>query len=299
MNRVAIRCLRLLCAVLLLGLGVGASPVQQVSAAADEKYVLVILTPLVDIYVGDTVTLPYIMQSAKYNRFTLAPLTPGEAQATAQLGSVAVTPDGMGGAIVYTAQKAGDDEIVVTATNAVGSAQGSVTLHVKEKPNYDLSFVLVTEASSDAGGAFRGIFSGEGEFANTSDSPIEGQGTADFWFSLWLENEALQCKLDPPVQGHSPFKISGEPDPIAPLVPAPGFIEGFTLDLKFDPMQLNGSAITCQGLGGLGMTYPWPGTTASGDDYNMNGYIFPGEGGIYNIATDKTWGYVQVTRKDQ
>src|SRR5512133_3749008 len=107
MNKVAMVCWRLWCAALLLGLLAGANPTRSAHAAAEERYMLVILPPLVDVYVGDTITLPYMIQSMKYNRFALAPLTPGQALASAQLGSVGVIPDGMGGTIEYTAQKAG------------------------------------------------------------------------------------------------------------------------------------------------------------------------------------------------
>lgn len=287
---------------LILCLGVllfGLPPAASAADSMQGKYnmMVVIVHPLVQIYEGDTVTLPYIVHDLKpAGGITLAPLTPGEASATASLGTVTAAPDGLSGTITYTAQKAGQESIVLTVSNYFGSVTGSIELEIKPRPNYDLDFVVVSHDTNDTGGGFMVVFSGEGEFAYDNDTPPTGQGNSDAWFSLWVDNEVFSCTMTPTVQGTSSFQITDADVPIAPLTPE-GHIKPFWLDLNFQPMTMNASSIVCSGLGGIGMNVPWPASTGDPNEYKLQDLFFPGEGGVKTITAEKTWGYVWVERK--
>lgn len=297
MNLHRTRLFLILClAALLLGLPTAASAADDVQS----KYnmMVVIVHPLVQIYEGDTVTLPYIVHDLKpAGGITLAPLTPGEAAATASLGTVTAAPDGLNGTITYTAQKAGQESIVLTVSNYFGTATGSIDLEIKPRPNYDLDFVAVSHDTNDSGGGFMVVFSGEGEFAFDEDTPPTGQGNSDAWFALWVENEAFACQLSPTVQGKSSFQITETSSPLAPLQIEGRSLKPFIIDLVFQPMAMNASNIACSGLGGISMNVPWPAYTANPDEYNLKAMYFPGEGGVVPIKAEKTWGYVWVERK--
>lgn len=262
--------------------------------------VVMMLAPLVDLYEGDTLSLPYEVADMSPNAgITLAPLTPGTATATAALGQVSIAPDGMSGTITYTALKAGEDLVTVTVSNYFGTATGTTTLKIKPRPNYDLDIFVVSQDEDEAGGFFMALFNAQGSFANVPDHPIEGSGSSDFWFSLGVSSEVIGCLMTPPITGVSSFTISGQELPLVPLVPTPGFLPFFSLDLDFQPMPLNGTTISCKGLGDISMNFPWPGSTANPNDYPLQGLSFPGEGGSVQIKAAKTWGLATVTRNDQ
>jgi hypothetical protein len=298
--------LKFACLALLLvfALGLFPGPTRAAASSAliqDHQMTIFFLAPLVEIYEGDTISIPYMIEDLSNNGgITLAPLTPGQAIASAQLGSVSVTPDGLFGTVVYNANKAGEDVITLTASNYFGSVTATYELKVKPRPNYDLSFLIISEDKNDSGGAFRAVFSGEGQFANVDDHPIQGDGSSDIWFALWVNHEAIQCRMNPPITGHSPFKIlpSDTPYPLASLVPPPGYIPPFTIDLQFEQMSLNSSVLTCFGLGDYTFTFDWPASQGNPDDHVLKGLTFPGEGGIVQITAQRTRGYVLVTRMD-
>ena len=285
--------LAILAALLLAAI---AHPAAKAAPAAESgPMYLVILAPLVNVYEGDTLSLGYMIDDPKPNGgITLAPLTPGDATATANLGTASVTPEGMTGSLTYTAEKAGQETITVTASNYFGSVTGELSLEVKPRPNYNLDFVLVSEHQDEAGGAFLAIFTGTGEFANVKDAPLTGQGTAQIWFSLWAQTEAFNCSLNPPVQGATGFEISG----VSGGALVPGSVEPFILDLNFQPMSTNASTMSCVGLGGITASFPWPATQSNANDqYLFKSLFFPGEGGMLTITAEKTWGYIWTERK--
>jgi hypothetical protein len=303
MNKAASSYLSITCLALLLALMASSLPVPARAAAgsalADESHMAILfLAPLVDIYEGDTLTLPYMIEDLASNGgITLAPLTPGDAFASAMLGNASIAPSGLSGSLTYTAVKAGQETVNVTVTNYFGTLQASVSFEVKPKPNYDLKFFVISEDENESGGAFRAMFTGKGKFANVDDLPLQGQGTSDLWFALWVTNDVVVCRMNPSVRGSSPFTIlPGPTNPIVPLIKPPGYIPGFSLDLKFESMSLNASTLTCNGLGGFTMTYPWPASQGNPDGHNLKGLSFPGEGGVVSISGNKTNGFVIVTR---
>ena len=276
--------------------GKAGAPVRS-TAQNDEGLSVFVLAPLVEIYEGDTISLPYIVDKPQDGKLLLAPLTPGTATVSAQIGSASITPDGLGGTIVYKAQKQGEESLSITVSNYFGSASGSFDFTVKPRPNYSLDFFIVSEGQDEAGGGFRAIFSGEGQFANVPDAPIEGKGSADTWFALWVTNDVFVCNMNPIVQGTSAFTITGYPG-LSPLLPPPGFLEPFTLDLQFEPVSLNASTLSCQGMGEMSLTYPWPASQGNPNEYPMKGLEFPGEGGVIEITANKSHGYIATTRME-
>ena len=159
----------------------------------DRVMVVMMLAPLVELYEGDTISLPYFVQDISPNAtLTLVPLTPGTASVTASLGLASVTANGLRGTLNYTAQKAGEDVLTVTVSNYFGTATGTTTLTVKPRPNYNLDYLVVSQAEDAAGGFFMALFNGKGAFANVPDHPIEGKGSADYWFSLGVDSEVVQ-----------------------------------------------------------------------------------------------------------
>ncbi|HNT54463.1 MAG TPA: hypothetical protein PKG95_07110 [Anaerolineaceae bacterium] len=291
--RPVIRRLAILAALLLAAIGHPAAKAAPTTTSG--PMYLVILAPLVHVYEGDTLNLGYMVTDSRPNGgITLAPLTPGAASVTAVLGVASVTPEGMTGKLTYTAQKAGQETITVTATNYYGSVTGSMSLEIKPRPNYNLDFVLVSEHEDPSGGAFLSIFTGTGEFANVKDAPLTGQGTADLWFSLWAENAAFNCSLNPPIQGATGFEITG----VSGGALVPGSIEPFLLNLNFQPLSTSASTMSCAGLGGITASFPWPATQSNPNDQNpFQNLFFPGEGGTLSVTADKTWGTIWVTRK--
>lgn len=294
---------------LLLVLALTAVPAQPAGAEglspqdSRHKMAVFFIAPLVDIYEGDTISLPYFLEDlSKNGGITIAPLTPGNASVSAQLGTATVAPrgiTGLSGTVLYTANKAGQESITLTVSNYFGTATGSFDFTVKPRPNYDLEIFAISEGQSEGGGGFRAVFTGAGEFANVPDSAIQGQGSSEAWFILWVSNEAVQCRLEPTIQGTSAFKIAGGMPAVAPLIRPPGFIDPFRLNLDFAPMPMNGSNIICAGLGGFGANFPIPASTADPNEFNLREMEFAGEGGIFPISAEKTWGFVYVTRKDQ
>lgn len=298
MNHHRTRLFLLLClAVLLLGF----PPAQAAASDAPQttyNMAVIIVHPLVQVYEGDTLTLPYMVHDLKpVGGITLAPLTPGTATVSASLGTATVAPDGLYGTITYNAQKAGKESIVLTVSNYFGSATGSIDLEIKPRPNYDLDFVAISHDTNDSGGGFMVVFSGEGEFAFDEDTPPTGQGNSDAWFALWVDTEAFTCLLSPTVQGTSSFQIIETTSPLAPLQIEGRSLKPFLIDLVFEPMAMNASNIACSGLGGISMNVPWPAYTANPDEYSLKAMYFPGEGGVVPIKAEKTWGYVWVERK--
>ncbi len=289
--------LTLFLAVLLFGL-----PPAQVAASdapqTDNNMAVIIIHPLVQVYEGDTLTLPYMVHDLKpAGGITLAPLTPGTATVSASQGSATVAPDGLYGNITYTAQKAGQESIVLTVSNYFGSATGSIELEIKPRPNYDLDFSIISHDTNESGGGFMLVFSGEGEFAYDNDTPPTGQGNSDAWFALWVDNEVLACQLIPTMQGTSSFEITESASPLAPLQIEGHSIKAFLIDLNFQPMTMNSSSIVCSGLGGISVNMPFPGSTGDPNEYNLKALYFPGEGGVVPVKANKTWGYVWVERK--
>ncbi|NLG99628.1 MAG: hypothetical protein GX491_19915 [Chloroflexi bacterium] len=294
---------------LLLVLALAAVPAQPAGAeglsqqGSSHNMAVFFIAPLVDIYEGDTITLPYFLEDlSKNGGITLAPLTPGAASVSAQLGTATAAPEGitgLSGTILYTANKAGQESITLTVSNYFGTATGTFEFTVKPRPNYDLEIFAISEGQSEGGGGFRTIFTGKGEFANVPETAIQGQGSSEAWFTLWVSNEVIQCKVEPPIQGTAAFRISGGMPAVIPLIRPPGFIDPFTLNLDFDPMPMNGSSVVCAGLGGFGANFPIPATTADPNEFNLREMEFAGEGGVFPIKAEKTWGFVYVTRKDQ
>ena len=290
----------ILVAALILLTGLPCQPVQAAPKTQGQYNMAVfILSPLVDLYEGDTITLPYMVEDlAASGGITLAPLTPGTASVTASLGTASVSPDGLGGSITYTAQKPGQEELVLTVGNYFGTATGSISLKIKPRPNYDLDFFVVSQHQDEAGAFFIALFIGEGEFANQPGSAIEGRGSSELWFSLGAVTQAFACQMDPPIQGSSDFMISGTPNLVVPLVPTPGFQESFFLDLVFAPMPLNGTTIVCEGLGDISMNVSLPATTSDPNEHNLKSLQFFQDGGIVPIQAPMTSGLIVVTRKE-
>lgn len=296
-------CFKYACILLLLALLAGpASPaLASTPAQGSEKVSISVLAPLVEIFEGDTISLPYsLLDKATYQPLLLAPLVPSEAQVSAVLGSATVTATGFSGTITYHAAKAGQETITLSVSNYFGTATTEFDLKVKPRPNYDLSFMLISEDSNDTGGAFKAVFSGEGTFANVPDQRIEGKGSADVWFALWITHEILVCRMEPVIQGHGPFTIGPtlNQNPVVALLPPPGYIPPFMIDLTFEPVALNGSTMNCAGMGGITASFPMPATTGDPNEHNLKALTFPGEGGIVQVTGPKTRGYVMVTRME-
>lgn len=289
-----------LLAALTLLVGLPAQPAQAASEAQEQSTMAVyVLAPLVDIYEGDTITLPYWVEDlAAYGGITLAPLTPSTATVSASLGAATVTAGGLDGAITYTAQQPGQEELVLSVSNYFGTLTSSIPLEIKPRPNYDLEFFAVSQDQDEAGGFFLALFTGEGQFANQPNSPIEGQGSSELWFSLGVSNEVVACLMDPPIKGSADFTINGTEQPIVPLIQYPGFQESFFLDLVFAPMPLNGTTIECEGLGGIGLNFSLPATTADGNEHNLKNLHFYKDGGVVSLKRPKTSVVIAVTRKE-
>lgn len=297
-------CFKYACIMLLLALLVGSASPALASAPAQGSTTVVIqvLAPLVEIFEGDTISLPYfLLEKPTYQRLLLAPLVPSEVQISAVLSSATATATGTSGTITYHAVKAGQETLTLSVSNYFGTATTQIDLKVKARPNYDLSFVMISEDSNDAGGAFKAMFSGEGTFANVPDQRIEGKGTADVWFALWITHEILVCSMNPVIKGHGPFTIGpalNQIPPVVELLPPPGYIPPFMIDLNFEPIALNASTMNCAGMGGITASFPMPATTGDPNEYNLKALTFPGEGGIVEVTGPKTRGYVMVTRME-
>lgn len=289
-----------LLAALTLLVGLPAQPAQAASEAQEQSTMAVyVLAPLVDIYEGDTITLPYWVEDlAAYGGITLAPLTPSTATVSASLGAATVTAGGLDGTITYTAEQSGREELVLTVSNYFGTLTGSIPLEIKPRPNYDLEFFAVSQDQDAAGGFFLALFTGEGQFAHQPGSPIEGRGRSELWFSLGVNNEVVGCRMDPPIQGTADFTINATENPIVPLVQYPGFQESFFLDLVFAPMPLNATTVVCEGLGGIGLNIPLPATTTDGNELNLTNLHFYKDGGVITLTRPKTSVIISVTRKE-
>ena len=259
---------------------------------------LLLFSPLVKIYEGDTVSIPFAVEdTAPLGGLPLAPLTPLEASVQASLGSATVQADNTGGTITYQAVKAGQETLTLQIQSPLGAGVGDLSFKVYSHPNYSLDFFLTSQEKDVSGAGFLALFSGSGTFANQEQAPVNGNGEADLWFSLWAITQPFQCKLDPPVQGHAGFEIvpASEFSP-APLVSEPGYTSPVDLSLDFNPMSLNGSSITCAGLGNISANFPWPAQEADGDEYSLQNLHFPGEGGVLLYQNQKTEGLIIVTR---
>jgi hypothetical protein len=278
-------------------LGVAFSPaLRPVSAATNNagSFNIVMRIPQAKIYEGDTVSIPYaVEQAGSQSAAPLAPLTPAKASISALLGNAKVTAYGMSGTIIYTAKKAGTEQLTLTFDQgAFGSGTGTASFTVHTKGNFDLVFSLVNE-DEQSGGGFREVISGSGSFKNYSDQPLQGTGSVDGWFIMWATNEAFACKMIPPVIGSSTFEISGTRGSTTGRGGPP-----FTLDLNFKPMSLNASNIQCLGLGDITADMPWPAIK----DGDMNGLnlpvlTFPAGGGRINVNQGTLWGVIYAVRK--
>ena len=296
--------IRLRFAILTLALGLSlGSPGAPANAKdpAPDQLNLLLFTPLVKIYEGDTVSITFAVEdTTPQSAIPLAPLTPLDATIQATLGSASVQTDATGGTITYQAEKSGQETLTLQVRSPLGSGAGDMSFTVYPQPNYTLDFFLTSQDSDEAGTGFRALLSGSGKFSNTEDTPVNGSGEADLWFSLWAITQPYHCQLNPPVQGHTGFEIvpadPGELPPLAPLVQEPGYISPVDLSLTFEPMSLNGSTIECAGLGDITANFPWPAQQVDGDDYSLKNLHFPGEGGILPFQGSKTEGLIIVTR---
>jgi hypothetical protein len=279
-------------------LGLPAAPAEAQDPPPDELRVL-LLAPLVKIYVGDTISIPYFTEHVPpQGGIPLAPLTPADTTIQASLGSASVVSDNIGGAITYQAEKSGQESLTLFVQNPLGSGTGSLDFTVYPEPNYTLDFYITSQAT-DEGAGFRALFSGSGEFSHTEDTPVNGKGEADYWFALWAITQPFQCLMSPPVQSHAAFQIvNSNIPPVAPLIRPPNFIHPISLSLQFQPMSLNASTIECAGLGDITASFPWPAQVANADEYGLQDLQFPGEGGILPYTNTKTEGLIIVTRKE-
>jgi len=299
MHRVASLGLRLACLAVVLS--VWLSPPHAPAAAQTsppDHLELLLFSPLVKIYQGDTVRIPFALaDDATRSGLPLAPLTPLDASVQAALGNASVQADYTGGTIIYQAENSGQEKLSLQVQNPLGSGAGDLEFTVYPQPNYTLDFYLTGQDSGQAGSGFRALFSGSGKFSSTEDTPVNGSGEADFWFSLWAITQPFQCQLKPPVQGHGGFEIvpADEFSPVS-LVQEPGYIDPVDLSLKFQPMSLNAATIECAGLGNISAKLPWPAQQANGDDLSLQNLHFPGEGGILPYQNGKTEGLIIVTR---
>jgi len=297
-----------------------------VSAEAGNTAILVVLSPIVKIYEGDTVTIPYMVQEITQTEplapltpgddvlapltpgddalapltpgdDALAPLTPVKVTVSARQGNATVTSRGMSGTIRYTARAAGVETLSVTVDRENGSAPltGSVSFKVYPKGNYAVTFMIVAEGEVEGGlGGFREVLSGGGNFTNKPNEPIKGTGRSDAYYVLWANTEAFACGMTPLVSGSSFFNVSG----------TRGADDGeweppFTLDLNFDQISMNASTIHCVGLGDLTIDFPWPaytGPVMSSD--LLTGLNYPPYGGVVEIIQDKVWGVVYTYGRD-
>ena len=282
--------------VALFGPAAGASAQEPPSG---ELYV-VMLAPLVKIYEGDTVTIPYIAeQKVPLGQIALAPLVPGKASVQAALGTASVQPGITGGTITYQAVEAGHETLTLSVENPLGAGSAVFEFVVYPKPNYNLDFYIVSK-DDDQGAGYIALFSGSGEFSHSDETPVYGRGQADFWFSLYAVAEPVQCFLPPPVQGNTSFEIvPGDSIPLAPLVPDPSYVPPIYLTLRFQPMALNASTMACTGMGGFAANFPWPAQQLDSNDMDMRDLEVPGGGGIIPYTNVKTEGWIIVTRKGQ
>ena len=296
--------IRLHLVILLLILGISLGPPGDLAHAEDpapDQLNLLLFTPLVKIYEGDTVTIPFAVEdTSPQSDIPLAPLIPLDATIQATLGSASILADATGGSITYLAEKAGQETLTLQVSSLLGSGIGEMNFPVYPQPNYTLDFFLTSQDSDESGAGFRALFSGSGKFSNKEDTPVNGSGEADVWFSLWAITQPFQCQLNPPVQGHTSFEIfpadPGDLPPLVPLVEDPGYISPVDLSLAFEPVSLNSAVIECAGLGNISANIPWPAQQANGDDYGLKNLHFPGEGGILPYHGSKTEGLIIVTR---
>jgi hypothetical protein len=294
-QRLCIFCLTLL--ISLVSAPAQAAPAHNVDTNQVEyKMVIHFRVPPVEIYEGDIILLPYTVTDLNaYNGITLAPLTPGTASISAQLGSATVKPRGISGLITYKASKAGQERLNLTISNYFGKASAALEFEVLPRPNYELDIIIISEDKSETGGAFRGVFTGQGSFANLPDQPIQGAGSADYWFALWVSNDVMSCAMQPPMKATSTFQINGT----SGLSPLSSSLErSFMLDLDFQPAYLQSTKINCSALGGFEMTFDMPGAEADANEFNLRNLNFPGEGGVVQVTGYKTWGMVIATRME-
>lgn len=265
------------------------------SPPAQAGYNLHILTPLVRIYEGDTVLLDYVLiAGSEPGRVIFAPLIPGEALVNTTLGSATVMHWGLNGTIIYEATKAGTDQITVTVDfGTLGSVSGSTRLEVQPKGNFDLTMMVAIEETTDAGGMLN-IMAGHGSFALRKGEPITGKGLADYHFTLEAAVDGAFSCVMPPVVGQTTFDIKGER----------GSYTGrrgswISLDLNFQPIDLDAPMIHCEGLNGFVMDIPFESPIVGGDinAVYLTGMELPSRGGKWPIDLDTTWGAVFMTRR--
>ena len=269
-----------------------APPTAAVATNNAGSFIIVMLTPLVKIYEGDTIRMSYFIE--ELGSSDLAPLVPGKASISAKLGSAKVTLRGLIGTIVYTAKNAGTEELTVSVDRGpgFGTLKGTESFTVYPKANYDLTFLLAT-IEDEQGVGLRAFFSGSGSFTVKTDEPLVGSGKANFWLLMWANTLPFVCKMDPPVTGATTIDITGKQGTATGRHGSP-----FTLDLNFQPMSTNASSILCQGLGDMTANMPFPATNnASMSSIDLTGLSFPAGGGKITINKAHLWGAIFTYRK--
>lgn len=271
---------------------IAAPPTAALATNNAASFIIVMLTPLSKIYEGDTITMSYFID--ELGSSNLAPLIPGEASISAKLGSAKVTHRGLNGTIVYTAKKAGTEELTLSVDRGpgFGTVKGTESFTVYPNEDYDLTFLLANDEDQQGAG-FTALFAGSGSFSNKTDEPLLGSGKANFWLVMWVNTQPFVCKMDPPVTGATTIDITGKQGTATGRRGSP-----FTLDLSFQPMSTNSSSIQCQGLGNITASFPFPATkSASMDALDLMGLNFPAGGGKISINKAKLWGAIYTWRK--
>ena len=196
----------------------------------------------------------------------------------------------------YTAEGEGLDTI--TAVIDDGGAKAEKQISVLPACEYDISFLVVSQENTEAGG-FGVVFKGDGDFFvdRTAESvgELTGDGQDDLAWLMWAAApEAFSCTMDK-VTASSRFNIEG-------MLNAEPY-NFLHVNIRFpEPLQLPSSlhwSCNAAGLSNVEVNIPLPPESRSSDPSTMDmvGLTYPLEGGVVELQVPKGFGYIVVTQR--